>query len=158
MRRISYILAAIGLALVFIAAPANADASPNRPCAGGDQIRLQLIISGVRNAKGAITINLYGDRSGDFLKKGKRISRIRVPARTGEVTACIPAPAPGSYAVSLYHDEDNSKKLSRNFFGLPIEGYGFSRDAALSYRLPELDEAVFTALPGDTQVRITMRY
>jgi len=34
----------------------------------------------------------------------------------------------------------------------------FSRDAAVSYRLPQLDETVFTALPGDTPVRITVRY
>lgn len=113
---------------------------------------------GVRSAKGTVTLMLYGDRDEDFLKKGARLDRIRVPAARGRVEACLPVPRPGSYALSLYHDEDDNKKLTKNWFGLPTEGYGFSRDAAVTYRLPELDEAVITALPGDTFLTITLRY
>lgn len=121
-------------------------------------MRLQVAVSGLRSARGNVTIMLYGDSRKDFLKKGGRLARIRIPAKAGEVQVCIPVPTPGSYALSLYHDEDGNKKLTKNWLGLPIEGYGFSRDAAVSYRLPELEEAVFTALPGDTPVRIAVRY
>lgn len=145
------------LLIFLLAAPARAGAI-DRTCAADDPVRLQILVSGVRSAKGTLTIMLYGDREEDFLKKGGRLSRIRVPAQTGEVRVCIPVPAAGSYAISLYHDEDANKKLTKNWLGLPTEGYGFSRDAAVSYRLPQLDETVFTALPGDTPVRITMRY
>ncbi len=158
MPRISLVLASFALTAYLLASAAFAEPAVERICAEGDQVRLQITVSGVRNAKGAITLMLYGDRDEDFLKKGKRIGRIRVPALAGEVTVCVPVPAPGSYAISLYHDEDGNKKLTKNWLGLPTEGYGFSRDAAVSYRLPQLDEAVFTALPGDTQLGITMRY
>jgi uncharacterized protein (DUF2141 family) len=146
--------------LMFFLAVAAGQAAPadGRTCNPGDAVRLQITVAGVRAAKGNITLMLYGDSEEKFLKKGGRLARIRVPAAAGELRVCIPAPVPGSYAVSLYHDEDANKKLTKNWLGLPTEGYGFSRDAPVSYRLPELDETVFTALPGDTSVHITVRY
>ena len=145
--------------IIFLqAAPVRAGTAVDRVCNADDPVRLQVVVSGLRAASGNVTIMLYGDNRQDFLKKGGRLVRIRVPAQAGDVRVCVPAPAPGSYALSLYHDEDGNKKLTKNWLGLPTEGYGFSRDAAVSYRLPELEEAVFTALPGDTPVPITMRY
>ena len=146
--------------IIFLLAVTAARAQPpaDRTCAADDPVRLQIRVTGLRSARGTVTLILYGDRDEDFLKKGGRLSRVRAPAKTGEVSVCIPVPAPGSYAISLYHDEDANKKLTKNWLGLPVEGYGFSRDAAVSYRLPELDETVFTALPGDTPVHITVRY
>lgn len=162
MTRICFLPAALGLTGLLLAGPVLAGAvrksDKDRACAAGDQVRLQVTISNIRSARGTITLNLYGDRDEDFLKKGKRLGRVRIPAQKGEVTGCIPVPAPGSYAISLYHDEDANTKLTRNWLGIPTEGYGFSRDAAVSYRLPELDETVFTAMPGDTKIHITMRY
>ena len=158
MQRISHLLPTLGLAAFLLAPSAMAASVSDRLCTADDPVRLQIHVSGIKSGKGNITLMLYGDRDEDFLKKGKRLGRIRVPAQKGEVTVCMPVPIPGSYAISLYHDEDANKKLTKNWLGLPIEGYGFSRDATVSYRLPQLDETVFTAMPGDTQVRITMRY
>lgn len=158
MQRISHLLLPLGLAAFLLAPPAMAEPVSDRPCTKDDPVRLQIHVSGIKSGKGNITLMLYGDRDEDFLKKGKRLDRLRVPAKKGDVSVCMPLPAPGSYAISLYHDEDANKKLTRNFLGLPTEGYGFSRDAAVSYRLPQLDEAVFTAMPDDTQVHIRMRY
>lgn len=149
------------LAVTFaLAAQATQAAPGDAPlaCNSGEEARLQITVRGVRSAKGAITIMLYDDRDEVFLKKAGRIARIRAPAQKGVVNACLAVPRPGSYAVSLYHDEDANRKLTKNWVGMPTEGYGFSRDAAVSYRLPQLDEAVFTALPGDNPVDIQIRY
>ncbi|MEQ1887552.1 MAG: DUF2141 domain-containing protein [Alphaproteobacteria bacterium] len=158
MPRISHLFLSTGLTFILLASIALAKPAPDRVCTAADPVRLQINVAGIQSARGTITIMLYGDRDEDFLKKGKRLARIRVPARKDALTVCMPVPHAGSYAISLYHDEDANKKLTKNFLGVPTEGYGFSRDAAVSYRLPQLDETVFTALPGDTPVRITMRY
>ena len=34
-----------------------------------------------------------------------------------------------TYAVRLYHDEDNDGELDTNMFGVPQETFGFSNDA-----------------------------
>lgn len=149
------------LAVTLALPPQTAQATPGDAppaCNSGEEARLQITVRGVRSAKGAITIMLYDDRDDVFLKKAGRIARIRVPAQKGMVSACLPVPCPGSYAVSLYHDEDDNRKLTKNWVGMPTEGYGFSRDAPVNYRLPELDEAVFTALPGDNRLDIQIRY
>lgn len=151
-------LPALGLYALVLNAPSYAANSLDRVCSPHDPTRLQITVSGTRSAKGTITLMLYGDSDGAFLKKGGRLSRIRVAAQKGVMTTCMPVPGPGSYAISLYHDEDANRKLTKNFLGLPTEGYGFSRDAPVTYRLPQLDETVFTALPGDNQVHITLRY
>ena len=159
MLKIKFRLALMGFLACILFSPARgAEALREGECATGAETRLRITVMGVRSAKGTVTLMLYGDRDEDFLKKGARLDRIRVPAARGRVEACLPVPRPGSYALSLYHDEDDNKKLTKNWFGLPTEGYGFSRDAAVTYRLPELDEAVITALPGDTFLTITLRY
>jgi len=158
MYRLAYISVLSGLLAVLVLTGARAQSNPGRSCTANDAVRLQIIVSAVQSDRGNITLMLYGDRDEDFLKKGKRLARIRVPAHKGEVSVCIPVSAAGSYAISLYHDEDSNHKLTKNWLGLPTEGYGFSRDAAVSYRLPQLDETVFTALAGDTHLRITVRY
>lgn len=157
--RIKLRLAIIGIFACILFSPAKAgEANGEVKCAADAGARLRITVMGVRSAMGTITLMLYGDRDEDFLKKGARLARIRVPAARGRVEACMSVPKPGSYAISLYHDEDGNKKLTKNWFGLPVEGYGFSRDAAVTYRLPELDETVITALPGDNFLTITMRY
>ena len=37
--------------------------------------------------------------------------------------------APGTYALAVVHDENMNGKLDTKWPGIPIEGYGFSRDA-----------------------------
>jgi uncharacterized protein (DUF2141 family) len=159
MLKIKYLLAIMGVLASFSFPQARAgEAAGAEACAASAETRLRITVTGVRSAKGTLTLMLYGDRDEDFLKKGARLDRIRVPAARGQVQACMPVPKPGSYAISLYHDEDGNKKLTKNWVGLPTEGYGFSRDAPVTYRLPQLDEAVITALPGDNFLTITMRY
>lgn len=121
-------------------------------------VNLLIAVTGVRNARGAISINLYPDAPDDFMKKGKWVERVRVPAQAGEVSACMPVPQSGRYAVSLFHDENNDRRLGRNWIGIPSEGYGFSRDAPTPLRLPHFEEAVITTGPGINRLRIKMRY
>jgi uncharacterized protein (DUF2141 family) len=48
--------------------------------------------------------------------------------------------APGTYAVGVIHDENDNGKRDSNFFGIPIEGFGFSNNSA-TMRKPLFDEA-----------------
>ncbi len=101
---------------------------------------------------------LYGDNPADFLGRGKRIARVRVPASVGMAVACLVAPRLGRYALAFYHDEDGDGRFNRNLVGLPTEGYGFSRDAPATFGLPDFADVVFTAGAGSTTLEATMRY
>lgn len=128
-------------------------------CSGApNDVVLLIAVTGVRNANGSVSVNLYPDSPDDFMKKGKWVERLRVPARAGEVTVCMPVPQSGRYAVSLFHDENGDRRLGRNWIGIPNEGYGFSRDAPTPLRLPHFEEAAIQTAPGVNRLQIKMRY
>ena len=118
----------------------------------------EVTVTGIRNAKGQISINLYGEPGDRFMKKGAWLERVRLPAQAGEVRVCVPAPAPGLYAISLFHDEDGDGRLDQNWIGIPTEGFGFSRDAPAPLRLPRFEEAAVALAEEISPLTISVRY
>jgi uncharacterized protein (DUF2141 family) len=49
----------------------------------------------------------------------------------------------GRYAVGVMHDEDDDDHFDQGIFGIPQEGYGFSRDARGSMGPPSFESAAF---------------
>jgi uncharacterized protein (DUF2141 family) len=138
--------------------PASAQTEADLGCREPSPVQLVVRVNGVRSSDGNVTVVLYGENPADFLARGKRLDRRRVPARVGTVELCLPVQRPGTYAIALYHDEDGDRRFTRNFVGLPIEGYGFSRDAPTAFGLPSFEDVAFTVGAGRTTLEITMRY
>lgn len=129
------------------------------PCTRApDQVRLHVAVSGVRSGNGTVTVTVYGDDPADFLASGRKLARIRQPARAGVTEVCLAVPPRPAYAIALYHDENGNNGFDRNLIGLPQEGYGFSNDAPTSLGIPGFEAARFTAGHGDNRMTVTMRY
>lgn len=62
--------------------------------------------------------------------------------------------APGTYAVKLYHDENDNGKLDTNMLGIPSEGYGFSNDKRMMGE-PDFNQSMFV-IDGETALQITL--
>ncbi|WP_010184350.1 DUF2141 domain-containing protein [Sphingomonas sp. PAMC 26605] len=82
------------------------------------------------------------------------------------VTRSIPATAAslrfdglarGDYAVAVIHDENNNRKLD-TFAGIPREGFGFSRNPAVTFGPPRFAAARFTLTSDADRQQIKMRY
>ncbi|HKU38936.1 MAG TPA: DUF2141 domain-containing protein, partial [Polyangiales bacterium] len=66
---------------------------------------------------------------------------------------------PGPFAVSLFHDEDANAKMKTGMFGIPSEGYGFTRDAKGSFGPPSFEDARLSIGAGETKsVTIHLNY
>jgi uncharacterized protein (DUF2141 family) len=115
-------------------------------------------VHGIRNARGALVADLYGDNPDGFLRKVGRVVRERVPARPGSVAVCLAAPRPGVYAVAVYHDENDNRKFDRAWTGLPSEGYGVSNNPRPVLRAPTHGESAIEVGPGHRVVNIELRY
>ena len=115
-------------------------------------------VNGVRSGQGTLIAVLYGDKPEEFLKKGGRVTRERVPARPGTVTLCLSAPRPGTYAVAVYHDENDNHKFDRGWTGLPSEGFGVSNNPKPLMRAPTLSESAVQVNAGHQVVNIDLRY
>lgn len=128
-----------------------ADARPAR--APGDTVTLQINVTGVRNAKGVVHVDIC--RQAEFLKSCPVQTRAVAVAGTTVVT--VANLAPGTYAAQVFHDENNNKKVDRALFGIPKEGVGFSNDAPIRLAPPKWRDAHFE-LTDDTSITLKLRY
>lgn len=115
-------------------------------------------VQGVRSDRGNIIFVLYGDNPDDFLVKGKKVLKQRIPAKRGTVTFCVIAPKAGVYAAAVYHDENGNGKFDRNRIGLPSEGGGFSNNPTQFLIAPSHEQVAFHVSNSQTRVEIQLKY
>jgi len=138
-----------------VTSAADAVTGPSR-CASDNGMVIR--VDGVRSSRGNLLVVLYGDRPEDFLKKGKRIAKERVPAVSGSMEVCLSEQRPGTYAVAVYHDENGNGRFDRAWTGLPSEGFGISNNPHPWLRAPTYQEAAFKFDHAKPAVAITLSY
>jgi len=62
----------------------------------------------------------------------------------------------GSYAIAVYQDTNNNGKLDKNWVGMPIEPYGFSKDPIIRFGPPIYKDCLLQ-LHGKNNVSIKLR-
>lgn len=132
-----------------------------RPCASVAETgrpRITVAVSGVRSVAGNITFTLYGDQPARFLAHKGSIAVERVMLTERSAQGCFVVSRPGTYAVAVYHDENNNHHFDRSLIGLPVEGYGFSRNAPIFMAPPSFGAVRFEAGAGETSLSIALRY
>lgn len=65
---------------------------------------------------------------------------------------------PGTYAIALLHDENENDRIDRFLSMIPREGFGFSRDAPVSFGPPDFEDAAFEVGSAEIRQTIRMRY
>ena len=123
-----------------------------------DGIPIWITVDNVRSSRGTIKVELYVDKDKKKFTKAKKVARTRVKARAGETNLCLSAPSAGAYAIALYHDENDNRKLDTNFIGIPREGFGFSNNPPIRLGLPGNDEVRFRVEHLATSLRISVVY
>jgi uncharacterized protein (DUF2141 family) len=153
--------AAIAAALAAPLAISRASAEPSPPagCTGTPSSTwLNVSAQGMRNGNGLLAITLYADNPRKFLVSRGSLYVGRVNANAGTTTGCIFVPAPGVYAIALYHDENANQKIDRTGIGLPAEGYGFSNNPPTLVGLPSFRSVRLNVPRSGLTARIQMKY
>ncbi|WNO54066.1 DUF2141 domain-containing protein [Stakelama saccharophila] len=154
-RSLHHALAAmLGLAFAGIP-PANADAGCTGR-SGGGAVKLNVVASGLRDAKGEVAFTIYPDDRSRFLASHGKLLRARVPARAPVTRACFWL-KPGHYAAAIYHDANADHDFNRTLFSIK-EGFGFSNDAPTTLGLPSFADARFPVAQNGGTITIRMRY
>jgi uncharacterized protein (DUF2141 family) len=65
---------------------------------------------------------------------------------------------PGTYAITVIHDENMDGKLDTNWLGIPKEGYGFSNDVKPLLGAPPFSAASFQHDGGTLDLTISLHY
>ncbi len=156
---------AIALALPWLFGTAWAQSAPNQDafpesCRQASVI-INLTVHNVGSDNGFITVDVHAGtppwgNPADFLKKGKKLSRIRVPDQKRINGVCFALDAPGLYALAVYHDEDGNRKFNKNFLGIPIEPFGVSNNPTIGLSPPSFEEAAFNVPAEGTSLNIDL--
>lgn len=144
------IAAATGLVL---AGAAAAYAFGSRQPAAPGVATVNVTLGGVAGQKGALMGAICNRNS--FLKECQYFAV--QPAIAGNVLR-FPGVAPGSYAIMVYHDENINGKLDKSANGMPLEGWGFSRNARGHYGPPAFDDARIDVKAGANDFALDMVY
>lgn len=101
---------------------------------------------------GKMFIALYNTESG-FLEKTYKSAKSEIANQSCSIVfKDIPE---GTYAVSIFHDENNNGKMDTNFFGIPTEDYGCSNGATGFFGPPKWNDAKFE-LKENKSITITL--
>ena len=151
--------AVLALSLALAAGLAPSGASPvvgPAAEAGGQDLRVS--VTGLRSGKGQVLACLVSEPAAFPDCRGHAAARhLAVPAVAGTVVLDFGAVPPGTYAISLFHDENGNGRLDKAMM-IPREGYGFSRNAPVRFGPPRFAAAAFAVGNGPARQALKMRY
>lgn len=156
-RRALGALGLLGLFVLAMSRAAHADTPPDCAADAGQAV-LRVSVSGMRSAKGTVTVTIYPDDTAHFLDGKYKVARQELPVTLPITSACFVLAAPANYGVALFHDENGNHHFDTNALGIPVEGYGFSNDPTLYFGPPSLDKVRIAVHAGENPVAIRMKY
>ena len=118
---------------------------------------LTVKVGGLKNSAGSIRIALHDGEAGFPNKRAPFAAQARKSSQGG-VRFVFTDLEPGSYAVSLFHDDNGNGKRDVNLVGLPIEGYGFSNNATGTFGPASFADARFEMPAADLKIAVTVSY
>jgi uncharacterized protein (DUF2141 family) len=146
----------LAVALAAAASAASADEAP--PCHGAPTpYKLYVTAQGLRSDHGYLVVNLYGSNRRRWLADNGWLAVWRDPAQRGDETMCLYIPAPGRYALVMFHDANADGDLNLGPLG-PKEGYGFSNNVRPFLAPPPLQSALFDVARPETRLTIRLHY
>lgn len=142
---------------------------------------LTVEVAGLKNSVGQVCFSLYGSSEGFPRDEEAILSRQCAPAATafpletaasetaagsspdsaapaGSLSVVFEGLASGTYAVSVIHDENEDNQINLGTFGVPVEGFGFSRNPTIRTSAPAFREAAVFVLGRSTSTQVDLIY
>jgi uncharacterized protein (DUF2141 family) len=115
-------------------------------------------VNGLRNDRGQVLCALFSSENAFPTKPDHAVDRVRSPIDAGNATCDFLRVAPGTYAVSVTHDENSNGRLDRSLLGIPVEGVGASNNARGRMGPPKFKAAAIQFDGTALELTITVNY
>jgi uncharacterized protein (DUF2141 family) len=127
------------------------------PAAAQPAAKAQLVIHvrGVSPKGGMLRLGLY-DRA-NYADDKETVADADVPAHAGETVVTLRDIPTGVYAIEVFQDTNSDGKMNQSWIGLPLEPYGFSRDARPVLSKPGFEKVQITLQPGHNEQVINLQ-
>jgi len=116
---------------------------------------ISLEIVNIQNRPGSVYVGLY-KQSKNFKSFEDTYKNTTLFPHAKNITVTFDDITDGKYAIALFHDENENKKLDKNFFGIPKEGYAFSNNPTTLFE-PSFDDISFE-LNTTTKLQLKVHY
>lgn len=120
-----------------------------------DTNTLTIHVTNIENIEGTLEIAIFNSNE-RFLEEGQALKTISVKVKANSHTVAFKDLPKGSYAVSMYHDENADGECNRNFMGIPKEPYGFSNNFHPKFSAPTFKDCEFY-LDSNKTLKIELR-
>ena len=135
---------------LFIAAAAIMPAGPG--FAADPTATLTIHVQDLRAEGGILRLGVY-DAARYPDDKSVPVASADVPASGFETVITLHGIAPGTYAIETFQDINANDKMDTTWLGIPLEPFGFSRDARPFLSKPDFGDVKFTLVAGEnTQI------
>ena len=127
----------------------------------GAKANLTVTLTGIRNDKGQVFIQLWNAPEGFPKRAEKAYKYVAIEASKavkGAVTTTFADLAPGTYAVSTLHDENGNGRMDTGAFGIPKEGWAVSNNVVTHAHAPSYENASFVLPPTGQTIVIALHY
>ena len=121
----------------------------------GSSSNLTVNVSGIESIKGSLYIAVFKDPK-SFPVFGNQWRGESIPVTEKSMSYTFNNIPNNTYGVAVFHDENNNGVLDKNALGMPIEPYGFSRNARARFSAPPFEDAQFN-LKGKQSIDISIR-
>jgi len=138
-------LASMAVAAVWLVEPARAESLAATP---EGHANLTIHIERISPQGGVLRLGVY-DAAHYPDDKSIPLAAADVPADAGAVTVRLTGLPPGRYAIESFQDVNANGRMDTSLLGLPLEPYGFSRDARPFLSKPGFGAVAFTLAPGE---------
>lgn len=121
---------------------------------------IKVTVANFENNEGTCFYCLYNkNQSKDFPTKQEQVKCLKAKIANKQSTIQFENLDFGTYAIAIYHDENDNGKLDTNFIGIPKEGMGASNNAKAKLGPPKFEDAKFEHQKNETVLTtITLSY
>jgi uncharacterized protein (DUF2141 family) len=145
-------MASMAVAAVWLVEPAKADS----PAATSQTAQLTIHIERLSPRGGILRLGLY-DAAHYPDDNSTPVASADVPADSRIVTVTLKNLPPGRYALESFQDINANGKMDTDWLGLPLEPYGFSRDARPFLSKPGFNAVAFVIKAGENSLTFHMQ-
>ena len=119
---------------------------------------LTVEIKGIRNQDGQVCLSLFAGAKGFPTRAGSAVRQQCLEITDTPQLVNFRNLESGSYAVAVLHDTNGDRQANRNVFGIPTEGFGFSRNPTIATGPPKFGKSVVVVAGSSTNIQIQLRY
>ncbi|MEH1885103.1 DUF2141 domain-containing protein [Nostoc sp.] len=120
--------------------------------------KLTVEIDGLKNKQGQVCASIFASSEGFPSDRNRSLQKQCIKINATPLPITFENLKAGTYAVAVFHDQNNDRILNTNVFGIPKEGFGFSRNPEIRTGAPKFSEAAFLVAGPETNIQIRLKY